>query len=247
MDHPACGVPREGDRIAAPTTTWPVSRHTPTSETSSRRSRLPISTPCRGADAGPRGALVRRPRPRRGRSLARGLPTPRRPASGSLVPSPPDDAARTRTPPPGRRSSGPPRRPSRALFEGRRVVQDRGDEPRHEREAVRLEEVAPSRGEEPVRTELRRASPRDRISESTRSAGIWWPHPGTSQTPQVIGAPATRSARSVTRPPRADGRCSSRERSHATATRIASNASSAVQGLCRRPAATSTNACISAR
>src|SRR5690606_26382251 len=33
--------------------------------------------------------------------------------------------------------------------------------------------------------------PTSRISRSTRSGSSWWPQPGTSQTPQLIGAPAT--------------------------------------------------------
>ena len=36
---------------------------------------------------------------------------------------------------------------------------------------------------------------RSRISPSTVAGSSWWPQPGTSQTPQEIGAPAMRSAR----------------------------------------------------
>jgi hypothetical protein len=34
--------------------------------------------------------------------------------------------------------------------------------------------------------------PRAVISDNTRSASSWWPHPGTSQTPQEMGAAARR-------------------------------------------------------
>ena len=40
--------------------------------------------------------------------------------------------------------------------------------------------------------------PRPATSRSTRSVASWQPQPGTSQTPQVIGAPARRSGGPVT-------------------------------------------------
>ena len=139
--------------------------------------------------------------------------------------------------------------PRELSLEGRRVVQDRGDESRHEGEAVRVEERAlRAAGQEPVRTELRRTEPEgSHLGEHALGRHLVAPPghladpPGDRRARHALGEirHATSSSRT--------GRCSSRERSHATATRIASNASSAVQGLCRRPAATSTNAGISAR
>ena len=41
------------------------------------------------------------------------------------------------------------------------------------------------------------ARPTSRICSSTRSGPSWWPQPGTSHTPQEIGAPATRSRSGV--------------------------------------------------
>ena len=128
-------------------------------------------------------------------------------------------------------------------------MQDRGDEPRHEGQAVRVEE-GPLRaaGQEPVRTELRRTQPEgSHLREHALRRHLMAPPghltdpPGDRRAGHALGEirHATSSSRT--------GRCSSRERSHATATRIASNASSAVHGLSRRPAATSTKADISAR
>ena len=50
-------------------------------------------------------------------------------------------------------------------------------------------------GSHPMAPSSVAARPTARISVSTRSTGSWRPQPGTSQTPQEIGPPATRSIR----------------------------------------------------
>ena len=110
-----------------------------------------------------------------------------------------------------------------------------GTNPAHEREAVRVEERSlRAAGQEPSGPKLRRPEPTERISQSTRSAAIWWPHPGTSQTPQVIGAPATRPAGDHATSSSRTGRCSSRDRSQATR-QHRSSASSACRGSAAGP------------
>src|SRR6266508_2701309 len=132
-----------------------------------------------------------------------------------------------------------------------RLVQDRRHEPGHERQPVVAQRRLEPRcvcGQIPVGAELGCAKAEaGHLGEDPLGLELVAPSRNLAHPPRDRSAGHAYNATTHPISSRRTGRCSARERPQAIAMRSAASASSAVHGLSRRPAASSTNHSISAR